>query len=332
MVLTNTSERSFASRLVRPIRRGLAVLLLVAAACASATPPPAPDRPLFAFQSNFWLNLHHFARAVARGMPAPGELSAAERGTWDEGVAFYHDRYMDRDLLFDEGMVEINNTLRGITGTASLGAAPLDPELRATLERLAPIYRAHWWPAHDAANRAWIAAVEPLVRRHGAALSRRIAASYGRSWPDAPIPVDLSVTAGPVGAYTTSPPTHTTIAPGPSRSGLASLEILFHEASHAWGRELQDAIRKSSEARHKTVPRQLWHAVLFYDAGELTRRTLQEDGVAGYVEYAVKQDVYPRLCGAGCRELVAEAWDPHLDGKVSLAAALDGLVAAWPAE
>jgi hypothetical protein len=314
------------------MRRALPLLLVMAVACASATPPRAPERPLFAFQSNFWLNLHHFARAVARGMPAPAELNAAERGTWDEGVAFYRDRYMDRDLIFDQGMVAINNTLRVVAGTASLGAAPLDPELKATLERLAPIYRAHWWPAHDAANSAWIAAVEPLLRRHGAALSRRIAASYGRSWPEAPIPVDLSVTAGPVGAYTTSPPTHTTIAPGPGYGGLASLEMLFHEASHAWGRELQDAIRKSSGARHKTVPPQLWHAVLFYNAGELTRRTFLEDGVTGYVEYAVRQDVYPKLCGANCRELVAKHWDPRLDGKISLEKALDGLVAAWPAD
>jgi len=79
------------------------------------------------------------------------------------------------------------------------------------------------------------------------------------------------------------------------------------------------------------VPPQLWHAVLFYNAGELTRRTLQEDGVAGYVEYAVRQDVYPKLCGAGCRELVAKHWDPRLDGKLSIEKALDGLVAAWPA-
>lgn len=309
-------NRVFAEKL---LRKALPVLLLAAVACASAAPQRAPERPLFAFQSNFWVNLHHFARAVARGMPAPGELSAAERSTWDTGVAFYRERYVDRDLLFDDGMVAINNALRAVAGTASL-------------ERLAPIYRAHWWPAHDATNRAWIAAVEPLLRRHGAALSRRIAASYDQSWPSEPIPVDLSVTAGPVGAYTTSPPTHTTIAPGPGYGGLASLEMLFHEASHAWGKELYDEIRESAAARHKTVPPQLWHAVLFYNAGELTRRTLLEDGVSDYVEYAVRQNLYPDLCGTSCRELVAQAWNPHLDGRASIDQAIDGLVSAWPTE
>ena len=307
------------------------MLLLAAVACASVPAPRAPARPLFEFHSNFWLNLHHFARAAGRGLPTPGDLSAAERGTWDEGVAFYRDRYSQRDLLFDDGMVEIKRVLRGVEGTASLGAAPLDPELKSTLERLAPIYRAHWWPAHDAANRAWIAAVQPLVARHGAALSRRVAGSYGQSWPEAPVPVDLSVQAGPVGAYTTSPPTHTTIASTDlGYHGLAALEMLFHEASHAWGKTLHDTIAKAAEARHKAVPPQLWHAVLFYNAGELTRRTLAADGVSDYVEYAVRQKVYPNLCGDGCRELVAKHWDPHLDGKASIEAALDGLVAAWP--
>src|SRR5262245_34409851 len=178
------------------IRSGLAVLLLAAVACASAAPQRAPERPLFAFQSNFWVNLHHFARAAARGMPVTAELSAAERGAWDEGVAFYR-RYADRSLYMDDGMIEIKEALRHAEGTTSLGAAPLDPELKATLERLAPVYRAHWWATQDAANRAWSAAVQPLLSRHGAALSRRVAASYGRSWPSEPIPVDLSTQAGP---------------------------------------------------------------------------------------------------------------------------------------
>ena len=313
------------------MKRSLPILLLAAVACASAAAPPAPARPPFAFQSNFWVNLHHFVRAVGRGMPAPAQLSAAERSTWDEGVAFYRDRYSERDLLFDDGMVQIKEALRVVGGTESLGSAPLDPELKSTLERLAPVYRAHWWPAHDAANRAWIDAVQPLLARHGAALSRRVAASYGESWPSTPVPVDLSVQAGRVGAYTTARPTHATIAPStPGLSGHGALEILFHEASHAWDQILENAIDKASAARKKTVPRQLWHAVLFYNAGELTRRTLLEDGVDGYVEYAVRQKVYPGLCGDGCRELVAKHWDPHLDGKASLEEALDGLVAAWP--
>jgi hypothetical protein len=301
-------------------------------ALAPASPPPQlRQQQIFEFHSHFWLNLHHFARAVARGLPARADLAGAEGSAWDGGVALYRERYADRDLLVDDGMVEIKEALRQVEGESSLAGAPLDPELKLTLERLAPIYRAHWWPEHDAANRAWIAAVQPLLSSHGEALARRVADAYGKSWPRAPVPVDVVVSAGPVGAYTTARPTHTTIAStNPGFRGQAALEVVFHEASHAWGLGIQTAVAKAAAARQKTVPPQLWHAVLFHTAGESTRRTLAADGIDGYVEIAVSQDVYVKLCGDGCRERVAKHWDPHLDGKTTIEAALDALVADWP--
>ena len=316
--------------------RWAAILLslsLLLAACASGAPAPAPAPRLFDFHSNFWLNLHHFARAAGLGLPAPAELTADERAIWDKGVAFYREHYSERNLWFDDGLVRIKEALRALDEDATLDGAGLDRDLKATLTAMAPIYRAHWWPAHDAANRAWIASVEPLLRADGARLSRRVAAAYGVAWPSTPIPVDLSVSAGPNGAYTTTRPgTHVTIAASdPRYQGLAALEMVFHESSHAWGYLIRQAIEQAEAARHKTVPPQLWHAVLFYNAGELTRRTLAEDGVPGYVEHAVVHKVYPALCGEGCHERVVAAWNPHLAGKTSLEQALDGLVAAWPA-
>jgi hypothetical protein len=313
---------------------GLLLCLLAALGCATGASPRVAAPRQFDFHSNFWLNLHLFARVVARGMPAPQDLTPEERVTWDAGVAFYRERYAERDLVFDDGMIEIKEVLRRAPDQVVLEGTALDPALRETLARLAPIYRRYWWPAHDAANRAWIAAAEPLVAAHGRELGQRVAQAYGVSWPNQPIPVDLSVTAGPLGGYTTGHPvTHTTIAStDPRFQGLAALEMLFHEASHAWGTLLQGGIAKAEGARHKTVPKQLWHAVLFYNAGELTRRTLEQHGVSGYVEHALRQNVYAPLCGEGCRERVVAAWDPHLAGKTTLDQALDALVAAWPAQ
>jgi hypothetical protein len=134
-----------------------------------------------------------------------------------------------------------------------------------------------------------------------------------------------------VGAYTTRDPTATTLAAtDPGYQGLASLEMIFHEASHQWGLRLQNAVAAACATHHKTVPPQLWHAVLFYNAGELARRRFAEDGIDGYVEYAEKQGVYPRLCGDGCRTRVAEAWNPRLDGRATLEQAIDALVSGWP--
>ncbi len=148
------------------------LFLLLASAVALATiRPTAQPNTLFAFHSNPWLNLHHFARASARGGPAPTDLSQEGSRQWAAGVEFYK-RYAARDLLLDDGMVDIKSALRGAEGKTSLDGITIDAALKATLEPLMPIYQKHWWPEHDRANRAWIAAVQPLLERHGTALSR----------------------------------------------------------------------------------------------------------------------------------------------------------------
>jgi hypothetical protein len=306
--------------------RGL-VLVLASVMAIAPLRPAAQSTALFAFHSNAWLNLHHFARLSARGGPAPTGLSDDESRQWTAGVEFYKP-YATRDLLADEGMVAIKSALRGAEGRSSLDGIAIDAGLRATLERLMPIYQKHWWPAHDRANRAWIAAVLPLLERHGAALSQAMARAYETKWPSDPIPVDLSVTAGPVGAYTSGPPTHVTIASSDAGyQGLKALEMVFHEGSHSSISDLFQRVRRAAAGQNVTVPPQLWHGVLFFTAGELTTRELKAHGIA-YTEYA-DAGLYTNLCGAGCREKIAEHWTPRLDGKRSVAESLAALVASF---
>jgi len=300
-----------------------AALLVVAAASAF---PAAQQKPLFSFHSNPWLNLHHFVRSVARGGPAPAELSERERAQWTAGVEFYKP-YVPRDLLFDEGMVAIKYALRGAEGKTSLEGVKIDPALRTTLERLMPIYQEHWWPEHDRANRAWSVAIQSLLDRHGAAISQALTRVYGVMWPSEPMHVDLSVTAGPNSGYATVDPPHIVISStDPGYRGYGGLEMLFHESSHPLGAFFQET-RQAAAAQKVTIPPQLSHAVLFYTAGELTTRELKAHGI-DYAQYA-GPGLYANLCGAGCREKIVEHWTPRLDGKRSTAEALSALVAAF---
>jgi hypothetical protein len=285
---------------------------------------------LFTFHSNPWLNLHHFVRAVARGEPATAELTAAERQDWDAAVALYRERYAQRDLLFDEGMVGIKAVLRRAETLPSLAGLGLDPALAAALERASPVYRRHWWPHHDRANRDWVAALQPLLDAHGPRLARAVAAAYGKTWPAQPVDVDVSVQAGPFGAYTTSgPPAHVVISSLDPRYRVCALEMLFHEASHGWDDVLTAGLARAAAAQRKSPPPQLWHAVLFFTAGELTRRELAAAGDEDYVEMALRNGNYDRACG-GCRPLLLKHWGPRLDGRASVDEALSALVAAIP--
>jgi hypothetical protein len=99
----------------------------------------------------------------------------------------------------------------GDAGESSLDDVAISAELRATLESVAPIYRRHWWPEHDRANRVWIAAAEPPLHDHGKEIAERVSRSYGEQWPSDPIRVDLTMSAGPNGAYAAFP-LHVTIS------------------------------------------------------------------------------------------------------------------------
>jgi hypothetical protein len=223
-------------------------------------------------------------------------------------------------------MVAIKTALRGAEGKSSLDGISIDAALKATLERIMPIYQKRWWPEHDRANREWIAAMQPLVDRHGAALSQALARVYGVSWPRDPIPVDLTVTAGASGAYGTSDPSpHITMSPSTFR-GYVALEMLFHESTHGIV-PLYTWVSQAATAQKVIVPPQLSHAVLFYTAGELTMRELKARGIA-YTAWA-DANFYTNMCGAGCGDKLVEHWSPRVDGKRSIPDALSALVVAF---
>jgi hypothetical protein len=301
------------------------MMLACCVALAASTLGAQPNR-LFTFHSNPWLNLHLHLRAGVRGMPAPKGLAPEEHAQWSSAVAFYKP-YAQRDLSSEE-MIAITEALRAAENNSTLDGVMIDAELQATLERFMTIYKKSAWAEQDRVNRAWIAAIQPLLDQHGAALRRAIARTYETTWPADPIPVDLAPTAGPVGAYTTAPPVHVTISSAdPSYQGLHALEMVFHESSHSDISKLYTRVGDAAAAQNVKVPSQLWHGVLFFTAGELTARELKAHGIA-YSPYA-DDKLYIALCGVGCREKIAEHWTPRLDGKRSVADALAELVAGF---
>ena len=125
-------------------------------------------------------------------------MPEAERDAWAAGVELYAP-YSKRNLIFDDELINIKEALRTAGERTSLDGLAIDGSVRATLERLMPIYRKHWWPAHDRTNREWIAAVRPLIDRHGAAVNERMARAYDVAMPDNPVWVDVSVPRTPCG-------------------------------------------------------------------------------------------------------------------------------------
>jgi len=299
---------------------------------------------LFDFHSGIWINLHHFLYWQALlSEPQKGphplalyksdgdaleQLSPAERASWDAAVSYYAKSLVKRDLLFDEGMEAMKNNLEDAEESPDLTNVQVPLELKTVLLRAAPIYKKHWWPQHDAANREWITQLRPLVQQYGSTLATEMVRIYGQPWPQYPVRVDAVVYANWAGAYTTLYPTRPTISTAdPANQGAAALEIAFHETSHGMMDKVMDAIH-GAEANlnaHRTTGAfhagSIWHAVLFYTAGELVA-----EQIPSYVPYAVKNGLWLRAWPSPDRSLIEQDWKPHMQGSLELQQALVRLV------
>ena len=324
--------------------------------------------PVFELHSGFWINLHHtlYHEAKEKMAPSPPQakggktsgpsvklapgakasLNAGEQQAWNGAVAYYVENYAEKDLLFTTELIQLKNQLGDFEDCDEVSGknkkicdAGLPPKLAQVLEAAAPVYRAHFWPEHDRANRRWILRVAPLVIEQGVGLSERLADIYQTSWPREKIRVDVSAYADRAGAYTTLDPLRVTISSLDSRNeGNEALEVLFHEASHGIAAPVEEAIIRECRQRDKAIPRDLWHALIFFTTGEVVRPVLagadQAHGgpngnasESGYTPYALREGLYKR----GWKDyysLLQRFWQPYLDGKATYDDAIARMVSS----
>jgi hypothetical protein len=321
---------------------GATIVLVLQAGQASAADTPVAEVSQLRMYSSFWQNLHHFlyvsawakrpveprTRRLAMPLP-PGSdvaMTREERATWDNAVAVYDREFASKDLLFDFGMLSIKGGL--VDRDDNLTGAPYDDELRSLLLSAAPIYRKYWWPGHDAANRAWIAEAARRTAPHATPIISKLTALYGVAWFSTPVRVDVVRVGKSQGAYTSINPTHIVVASGDdSYDTWASTEMLFHESSHALIQKVQAAVNAALTAAHKRAG-DLWHVVLFYTAGEVTRQQLAKAGVE-YKPYLYATGLFDRAWPQ-FRAPVESHVQAYIDGKKTLDQMAADLAAAVP--
>jgi hypothetical protein len=312
----------------------------------------------FTLHSHPWVNLHHFLYQWARqeaarpaqrwppvvDVPERGQvaaLSPPQQHTWRVALDVYQRQVIIRDLVGDAVLRTLRHRLPRMD-SAKVEASPvLVAHVLEALRAVMPIYRTHWWGAHDRANRQWIAQGLSQGAETPAWLATRLAQVYGSPWPAEPIRVDLTTYASWQGAYTTNAephaPHHITISStDPANQDGGALEVLVHEASHviaSWmgprgeASPLPAALAAAYRVRRETPPPDLGHVLIFYSVGELTRQCLQERGRPGYEPYADRLGLYARsLAWTVYRQALAKHWQPSLDGTIDRTTALQRLV------
>jgi hypothetical protein len=320
------------------------------ASAGRPAPQEAGPLPVFEFHSGFWVNLHHFLYKLAReqkGSSRPAtspdvvKFTEKEKRAWQAAVDYYAAKYADLDLVVNSDLIILKDQLadvencEGISGRSGPRCdASLPKDITRILESAAPVYRAHWWSEHDRANRRWTAQVAPMVRQWGKDLAAELARIYQVKWPAGRIRVDVTAYADSAGAYTTLDPLRVTIASlDPRNQGPAAFEMLFHEASHSLAEPVQTAIVRECRARGKPIPRDLWHAIVFYTTGEAVKNVLSQANENGggtgqsYTPYAVREGLYTRGWSNYLR-VIEQFWQPYLEGRMDFSDAIARMVSS----
>ncbi len=324
--------------------------LLAGCAANPAVPPEAPSAPapeLFHFHADLWANLHQvlFHEAV---LPRPGfdgpkslahrsvavmaDFSAEEAAAWHDALRYYDAHFSVRDS-FSDPLIAATRGLTASRDPALLPAgAGVSDDWRDVLVHAGPVYRAHFWPRHEATDRAYIEAMKPLLAANGAWFAHRLAAVWQTAWPTEPIDVEVTPVVPPFGASTIGePPFNGSHAPlitvsslDEGYAGESGLEMIFHESSHLLVDKVQGMLDESAKRQGKTLPRGLWHFVLFYTAGRVAKERLGPAYVPYWERPAMQASSPPNVL-----PVLVRAWQPYLDGQVPLPAAVDAVVAGF---
>jgi hypothetical protein len=329
-----------------PVVAAFLLLPLLAPTCLCANPKAQDSVPvtsadnLFEFHSGFWINLHHFlyeqaaiATAGPKGTPHEAELatdasiaaglSEDDSKTWSDALIYYRAKMLHHDLASDEELVKIKNRLEDLEDATSVNRSDLDPKLIAVLDAAAPIYRAHWWFLHDKANQTWIMAVMPMVDKQGAMLAQQIATAFDTAWPDRPLRVDVVAYANYAGSYTTLHPSRITISSiDGGNQDIAALEVLFHAASAVMIDTISTTIKKAYETAKRDPPPEITEMALWFTSGFFVQQLYPN-----YTPYGDRFALWVENSQTGYRAALVRDWQPRLEGKMTLDAALARLAA-----
>jgi hypothetical protein len=297
---------------------------------------PVTRTARFELYSRFEFNLHDRLRQWAvlddrSGAACLAGVSNADREGWDRAVTAFQALRPDvvpprlelrlRYALFrpDDGSMD-----------ESLGVVPT--WYRPALAAGGSAYRRCWWQDDDRRNRDWIVTLTARLIRSETDLARRLEAAHRVSLPTERIPIDVVPTVDYSGANTVVHPHHILMSSTqPGYGGFGGLELVFHEASHTVVNPGSDgssaALRHAAEKQGVPLPRDLWHVVLFFTAGDATKKTVREIWGEPYQQYLYGSGLFQRAWPQW-REPLERAWQPYLDGRTSLEAAASELVAA----
>ena len=327
---------------------GFTIVLLAPRATYAQTPEPAVvlTTPHFAFYSDFNTNLNDALvnPGLARKNSKPElfragdevacfeKLPASTRAAWDSAVDYYA-KVISPAGSFGEEQYRIRADLAGFQEEVrDADAQQFIGIVRNFRAAAAPAYRACRWTLQNAKNRQWVDDVKPVLAADETKAVSRLESLYQQKWDGLPIRIDMVETVDWSGASTVlRDPVGGHILMSTGNPASAAFEVVFHEASHILmgrGAPIREALQKAATAANFTLPRDLWHVVLFYTTGEVVRRIVDSERSTPYSPMLYEIFARPSGDWTEYRHALETAWLPYVQGKRTLAQASANLIAA----
>ncbi|RLV59948.1 hypothetical protein D5018_09720 [Parashewanella curva] len=247
------------------------------------------------FKSNPAVNLHHFIFEVARtgnDITEQGwqdSLTQQEQAQLRELVAYYKSNFIGKRRSAMRTMPWLQNVSRSLTQYQDGMRIQLENKKHLELFKQAfPIYKSKLWQTHDEYNKAWLSDLLVKLNKYGLKIQTRLEDRF-----EAPLfaanehPVDIVYFAGHRnGAFTHEWPYTMINSSRSDYQGYASLEMIFHEVTHAHAESnLSKTITSEFNKLGLEQNRNIWHPIQFYIVGKTTEEVLANNGIK-YTQYA----------------------------------------------
>ncbi|TMP30776.1 hypothetical protein CWB99_05420 [Pseudoalteromonas rubra] len=277
-------------------------------------------------------NLHAYLSFLARNPSMfPRGLNDQDQQKWHAAIdqyriltsqPRYHPLFSDSELSeLTQHLLEPDNVI------TDLPVNDLTRDYFAVMSS----YRDEIWPQHQAQNKAWTEHSIALLNEYGDSVCSRLNDIFGTDV----IVVEqhqVSTVARPfthAGAFTSGRNFFTFI--NTFQDGYKdwfALEMVFHEVAHTSFPDspLYQALKHQAKQQGKQEAfKSLWHPMLFYIVGEVTRQSLAEQGHA-FVPYISWKGVYKNRQDELAK--LTRYLQPYIDGQVSQEVAIKNLIDA----
>ncbi|BBN83909.1 hypothetical protein PA25_38940 [Pseudoalteromonas sp. A25] len=257
-------------------------------------------------------------------------ITDTDKQTLKNAIAQYQNYTKQRYFhpLFNEGELALLTEWFGMhEPLIDADVNPLSQSYFATIG----LYKEHFWQAHCQQNKLWQTKLQNKLTRYGDGIDAKLSELFLGELVSA-TKHRVFAHARPFtrqGAFTSARNfvTHTNSLQ-PNYRDWYALELLFHELSHVPffnNERLKNSIEQTFVDYGIAEHARIWHPILFYTVGEVTRQAIANEH-PDYLPYANKKNLYQ-----GRWDYLTELeryWLPYINGQVSFDEALDNLAKA----